>query len=132
MLRSVRLEEVGHLYGKDKDNQSLVQFSASFKSENLLSLLLRVYLSLKSGRWDSNPRHSPWQGDALPLSYARINAALCLADRLGLLCTRAIIANLVEYVNSFFQSVLWNQIGSSRNTILALISSFLINKTIGI
>ncbi len=24
-----------------------------------------------SGRRDSNPRHSPWQGDALPLSYAR-------------------------------------------------------------
>ena len=26
-----------------------------------------------SGRWDSNPRPSPWQGDALPLSHVRIN-----------------------------------------------------------
>ncbi len=25
-----------------------------------------------SGRRDSNPRHQPWQGCALPLSYARI------------------------------------------------------------
>ena len=24
-----------------------------------------------SGRWDSNPRPSPWQGDVLPLYYAR-------------------------------------------------------------
>ncbi len=28
----------------------------------------------ESGRWDSNPRPSPWQGDALPLSHARILA----------------------------------------------------------
>ncbi len=25
-----------------------------------------------SGKRDSNPRHSPWQGDALPLSYSRM------------------------------------------------------------
>src|SRR4051794_8136792 len=25
-----------------------------------------------SGRWDSNPRPQPWQGCALPLSYARL------------------------------------------------------------
>ena len=32
-----------------------------------------------SGKRDSNPRHSPWQGDALPLSYSRIifDSALC-------------------------------------------------------
>src|SRR4030067_3412304 len=24
-----------------------------------------------SGRWDSNPRPSPWQGDVLPLNYTR-------------------------------------------------------------
>jgi len=28
-----------------------------------------------SGRWDSNPRRSPWQGDALPLSHFR---SVCL------------------------------------------------------
>ncbi len=26
----------------------------------------------KSGKRDLNPRHSPWQGDALPLSYSRL------------------------------------------------------------
>ena len=26
---------------------------------------------MKSGWWDSNPRHQPWQGCALPLSYIR-------------------------------------------------------------
>ena len=26
-----------------------------------------------SGRRDSNSRHSPWQGDALPLSHSRIS-----------------------------------------------------------
>ena len=31
-----------------------------------------VLLKLLSGRWDSNPRPSPWQGDVLPLYYARI------------------------------------------------------------
>lgn len=51
----------------------MFQFSASFKSENLLSLFLSDGTYLRSGRWDSNPRHSPWQGDALPLSYARVN-----------------------------------------------------------
>jgi hypothetical protein len=25
-----------------------------------------------SGRWDSNPRHLPWQGSILPLNYTRI------------------------------------------------------------
>ncbi len=25
----------------------------------------------QSGRWDSNPRPSPWQGDVLPLNHAR-------------------------------------------------------------
>ncbi len=31
----------------------------------------RRHLENKSGRWDSNPRPSPWQGDVLPLYYAR-------------------------------------------------------------
>src|SRR6185437_1677178 len=25
-----------------------------------------------SGRWESNPRHSAWEADVLPLNYARI------------------------------------------------------------
>lgn len=33
---------------------------------------LKVYFKIfSSGQRDSNARHSPWQGDALPLSYAR-------------------------------------------------------------
>jgi hypothetical protein len=32
---------------------------------------IRPPVSRLSGRRDSNPRHSPWQGDTLPLSYAR-------------------------------------------------------------
>jgi hypothetical protein len=31
----------------------------------------RRHFKLLSGRWDSNPRPSPWQGDVLPLYYAR-------------------------------------------------------------
>lgn len=25
-----------------------------------------------SGRWDSNPRHSAWKADVLPLNYTRV------------------------------------------------------------
>ena len=28
--------------------------------------------SFESGRWESNPLPSPWQGDVLPMNYARI------------------------------------------------------------
>jgi hypothetical protein len=27
-----------------------------------------------SGRWESNPRHSAWEADVLPLNYTRVNA----------------------------------------------------------
>ena len=33
--------------------------------------MLHLCLEYWSGRWDSNPRPSPWQGDALPLSHFR-------------------------------------------------------------
>ena len=33
-------------------------------------------IKLLSGRWDSNPRPSPWQGDVLPLYYARIRSMI--------------------------------------------------------
>ena len=33
-----------------------------------------------SGRWDSNPRPSPWQGDVLPLYYARIPWSMFLTE----------------------------------------------------
>src|SRR5215208_3578710 len=38
-----------------------------------------VLRKLLSGRWDSNPRPSPWQGDVLPLYYARV--LVVTADR---------------------------------------------------
>ena len=34
------------------------------------------YLDFWSGRRDSNPRLQPWQGCALPLSYARLSTFL--------------------------------------------------------
>lgn len=39
----------------------------------------RALRVLQSGRWDSNPRPSPWQGDVLPLYYARTYLD-CLAE----------------------------------------------------
>jgi hypothetical protein len=38
------------------------------------------YFVLLSGRWDSNPRPSPWQGDVLPLYYARNFWSLFLTE----------------------------------------------------
>ena len=42
--------------------------------------ILRGTLKLLSGRWDSNPRPSPWQGDVLPLYYARISWPIFLTE----------------------------------------------------
>src|SRR5512143_1843922 len=36
---------------------------------------------MQSGRRDSNPRSSPWQGDAVPLSYSRVTADLLTPRR---------------------------------------------------
>ena len=44
---------------------------------------LGIFLSIQSERRDLNPRPSPWQGDALPLSYFRsyiIEPATVVAD----------------------------------------------------
>ncbi len=51
-------------------------------TDNNLSLY-----SNKSGRWDSNPRRSPWEGDILPLNYTRkyLSAQTKLADIIALL-----------------------------------------------
>ena len=35
-------------------------------------IVITCYLNFWSGRRDSNPRLQPWQGCALPLSYARL------------------------------------------------------------
>lgn len=50
---------------EDWTNKSLKKLIRTNKS-------LMYKTRLKSGRWDSNPRHSPWEGDVLPLNYARL------------------------------------------------------------
>ena len=48
-----------------------------------------------SGRWDSNPRPSPWQGDVLPLYYARKLRQWCRVvprDRIELTTPRFSVA----------------------------------------
>ena len=39
------------------------------------AIIYEIYIYIKnvqkSGRWDSNPRRSPWEGDILPLNYTR-------------------------------------------------------------
>ena len=35
----------------------------------------------KSGRWDSNPRHSAWEADILPLNYARKKAHIFFCNK---------------------------------------------------
>ena len=37
------------------------------------SFIQASFISL-SGRWGSNPRHSAWEADILPLNYARLRA----------------------------------------------------------
>ena len=49
-----------------------------------------------SGRWDSNPRLQPWQGCALPLSYARTFNSLqkgLKSDRIIVLVSRFATVN---------------------------------------
>ena len=39
------------------------------------------HASVESGRRDSNPQHSAWKADALPLSYAREQRQIVTRDR---------------------------------------------------
>ena len=36
-------------------------------------------LSVLSGRWESDPLPSPWEGDVLPVNYARVKRGSCRA-----------------------------------------------------
>jgi hypothetical protein len=45
----------------------------------LLSIA-KLLIKNQSGRWDSNPRPSPWQGDVLPLNHARNSWPVFLAE----------------------------------------------------
>ncbi len=47
-----------------------------------------------SGKRDLNPRPSPWQGDALPLSYSRSGPLRELREELGLYWGSAKVSRL--------------------------------------
>ncbi len=55
-----------------------------------------------SGRRDSNPRHSPWQGDALPLSHSRLYSGASGQNR----TTDTQIFSLLLYQLSY-RGILW-------------------------
>ena len=48
-----------------------IYLEQKFKAEEGVFSILALVLKNWSGKRDSNPRPSPWQGDALPLSYSR-------------------------------------------------------------
>ena len=55
--------------------------SQGFADPCLTTWLWRQKISAEfcwSGKRDSNSRHSPWQGDALPLSHSRIFIPHCI------------------------------------------------------
>jgi hypothetical protein len=59
-----------------------------------------------SGRRESNPRHSAWEADVLPLNYARAhlysNLFPCtLATTCQLLHSRKTVAHLMNFFNEF-------------------------------
>ena len=56
-----------------------ISASSPARRENARRKLWRARTGDWSGRWDSNPRPQPWQGCALPLSYARLRPAPCVA-----------------------------------------------------
>ena len=82
-------------------------YCASNTGRSLANLCLRKQKNcLKavifwSGRRASNSRHSPWQGDALPLSHSRIFTcyAFALASRrsTALYCRHSRIFNLIKW-----------------------------------
>ena len=66
--------------------QFLLEASRGFEPLNegfadpCLTTWPRRHFKELSGRWDSNPRPSPWQGDVLPLYYARISWPIFLTE----------------------------------------------------
>lgn len=56
-----------HEYVRSASNLAVTRASVA-SWQRLSSFVIR---GGKSGRWDSNPQHSAWKADTLPLSYAR-------------------------------------------------------------
>ena len=70
---------------RDEPLSALSALSADRQARPWSLFLSKVLYSLKamtcqmlSERRDLNPRPSPWQGDALPLSYFRMLAIICM------------------------------------------------------
>ncbi len=59
-----------------------------------------------SGRWDSNPRPSPWQGDVLPLYYARIRLTFTVSAETQNRTVDTAIFSRVLYQLSYLGDVL--------------------------
>ena len=60
-----------------------MRFLLRKKSDSFLELRVKPELQILrvSGRWESDPLPSPWQGDVLPVNYARMrrtNYILCM------------------------------------------------------
>ena len=56
---------------------------------------MRRRLNIWSGKRDLNPRPSPWQGDALPLSYSR---SITIGQRGGILLMREQCCQAIKWV----------------------------------
>ena len=50
-----------------------------------------------SGRWDLNPRHQPWQGCTLPLSYTRMTGAIITS----------FLNKTIEILKNFYNTYKW-------------------------
>jgi hypothetical protein len=78
-------EQTGDVVKQKRVHYKLVReastgFGPVMRVLQTLALPLGHDADKKSGRWDSNPRPSPWQGDVLPLNHARKSWPLLLAE----------------------------------------------------
>jgi hypothetical protein len=55
-----------------------------------------------SGRWESNPRHSAWEADVLPLNYARIDTNDLIKTRFS---PQACRPQIIRFFLTIFMSV---------------------------
>ena len=84
-IRIIPRKETGDVVKQKRVHYKLVReastgFGPVMRVLQTLALPLGHDADKKSGRWDSNPRPSPWQGDVLPLNHARKSWPLLLAE----------------------------------------------------
>ena len=82
----LRLKEFKNRVVKIGSEESRVKAKEIYEYLTICSHLVAEQTQAKvkfswSGRWDSNPRLQPWQGCALPLSYARFDQNECFKAR---------------------------------------------------